>query len=88
MAHHASALKRIRQSRNRKLYNRANKKLLRIAIKNVRAAKTYEEGIELVNKMYSVADRVAAKGVIHKNNAANKKSSLNAFVKRLEKKAE
>jgi len=68
MAHHASALKRIRQSRKRKLYNRANKKLLRIAIKNVRAAKTYEEGIELLNKMYSAANRVAAKGVIHKNN--------------------
>ncbi|MBR3090633.1 MAG: 30S ribosomal protein S20 [Bacteroidetes bacterium] len=87
MAHHASALKRIRQSRKRKFYNRAYKKQLRIAIRNVRAAKTYEEGMELLNKMYSVADRVSAKGIIHKNNAANKKASLSAFVKSLKKAA-
>ncbi len=83
MAHHKSALKRIRQSRTRKIYNRANKKQLKLAIRSVREAKTYDEGMELLNKVYSVIDRVSARGIIHKNNAANKKSSLSAHVKRL-----
>jgi len=83
MAHHKSAIKRIRQSRTRKIYNRANKKQLRLAIRSVREAKSYDEGMELLRKVYSVIDRVAAHGVIHKNTAANRKSSLSAHVKRL-----
>ena len=84
MAHHASALKRIRQSRKRRIYNRANKKQLKLAIRNVREAKTYDEGVEMLKKAYSVLDKVSAKGIIHKNNAANKKSSLTAYVKKLQ----
>jgi len=83
MAHHKSAIKRIRQTRTRKLYNRANKKSLRLAIRKVREATSYEEGMKLLNKVYSVLDRVTAHNVIHKNNAANKKSSLSALVKKL-----
>ncbi len=83
MAHHKSAIKRIRQTRTRKLYNRVNKKQLRLAIRNVREAKTYNEGMELLNKAYSVLDRVVAHGVLHKNNASNKKASLSAHIKRL-----
>ena len=83
MAHHKSAIKRIRQTRTRKLYNRANKKSLRIAIRKVREAASYDEGMGLLKKAYSVLDKVAARGVIHKNNAANKKSSLSVWVKKL-----
>jgi len=83
MAHHKSAIKRIRQTRTRKLYNRANKKSLRLAIRKVREATSYEDGMILLNKAYSVLDRVSAHGVIHKNTASNKKSSLSKLVLKL-----
>jgi small subunit ribosomal protein S20 len=86
MAHHKSAIKRIRQTRSRKIYNRGNKKLLREAIKAVRTATSPETARELLNKAYSIIDRVSARGVIHKNNAANRKSSLAAHVAKLESK--
>lgn len=84
MAHHKSALKRIRQSRKARIYNRQNKKLVKFAIRAVKEAKTYEEAVEKLNKAMSILDKVAARGVIHKNNAANKKSKLAHFVKKLE----
>lgn len=83
MAHHKSALKRIRQTRKRRLYNRLNKKTMREAIKAVRNAKTYEEATDLMRKAGSILDKVTARGIIHKNAAANKKSSLSGFVKSL-----
>lgn len=83
MAHHKSALKRIRQSRTRKLYNRTNKKAIREAIKIVRAATSPDAAKDLLNKAFSILDRAAARGVIKKNNAANKKSSLTKHVAKL-----
>ncbi len=84
MAHHKSALKRIRQSKKRRLYNRLNKKSVKVAIKAVREAKTYDEAMQKLSAAMSVLDRVSAKGVMHKNNAANKKSGLASFVKRMQ----
>jgi small subunit ribosomal protein S20 len=83
MAHHASAIKRIRQSRKRKIYNRAFKKTLREAVKAVRTATDPAEARTLLNKAYSIIDRVSAKGIIKKNSAAHRKSKLNAAVKKL-----
>jgi len=83
MAHHKSALKRIRQNRKRRLYNRKNKRAAKEIIKAIRRATSYEEAKELVQKAYKVLDRIAARGVIHKNNAANKKSKLARLVNRL-----
>jgi small subunit ribosomal protein S20 len=83
MAHHKSALKRIRQARTRKLYNRQNKKAMKMAIRSVREAKSYDEGMKLLNEAYSVLDKVSAHGVIHKNYASNRKAALSAVVKKL-----
>ena len=83
MAHHKSAIKRIRQTRTKKLYNRINKKSMKIAIRKVREANSYEEGMKQLTKAYSVLDRVSANGTIHKNYAANRKSALSAFVKKM-----
>jgi len=88
MAHHKSALKRIRQSRKTRLYNRTNKKTLKEAIKSVRTAETYEVASENLKKASKLLDRVSAKNIIHKNNAANKKSKLTKFVKTLKVSAE
>jgi len=83
MAHHKSAIKRIRQSRKTRLYNRTNKKTLKEAIKSVRTAETYEVASEKLKKASKILDRVSAKNIIHKNNAANKKSKLAKFVNSL-----
>lgn len=83
MAHHKSALKRIRQSRKRRLYNRLNKKLVKNAIRSVLESKTAQEAISNFSKANSVLDKVAARGVLHKNNVANKKSRLAKFVNKL-----
>jgi small subunit ribosomal protein S20 len=86
MAHHKSALKRIRQTRTRNLYNRGNRKLMREAVKAVRLATDAGVARELLHKAYSILDRVTARGIIHKNAAANRKSSLAAHVRNLEQK--
>lgn len=86
MAHHQSAIKRIRSSRTRKLYNRTNKKAMREAIKAVRTATTADIARAALNKAFSILDRVAAKGIIKKNNAANRKSSLSKVLAKLEAK--
>lgn len=83
MAHHKSAKKRIRQSYTRKLYNRQNKKLMKSAIRSVREATSYEEGMKLLSKATSILDKVSARGVVHKNYAANRKEALSALVKKL-----
>ena len=80
MAHHKSAIKRIRQSRKRMIYNRGNKKLMREAVKAVRMAKTAAEGSEKLRIAFSILDKVSARGIIHKNNAANRKSGLAKYV--------
>jgi len=84
MAHHKSAIKRIRQTRTRMLYNRGNRKLMREAVKAVRLATNADVARELLHKAYSILDRVTARGIIHKNAAANRKSSLAAHVRKLE----
>lgn len=83
MAHHKSALKRMRQSRKLRLYNRLNKKTAKYAIRAVREAKTVEEAVEKLRIATKVLDRISAKNVIHKNTAANRKSSLARFVNKL-----
>lgn len=84
MAHHKSALKRIRSSRTRKLYNRTNKKLMREAVKAVRLSTELSVAREALKKAFSILDRATARGVIKKNSAANRKSSLAKHVQKLE----
>ena len=88
MAHHKSAIKRIRQSRKTRLYNRTSKKTLREAIKSVRTAETYETASENLKKVSKLLDKTSAKRIVHKNNAANKKSKLTKFVNSLKVSAE
>ena len=83
MAHHKSALKRIRQSRKTRLYNRTSKKTLKEAIKSVRTAENFEVASENLKKVTRILDKVSAKKIIHKNNAANKKAKLAKHVNSL-----
>ena len=76
MANHQSAKKRIRQTAVRRLRNRYYAKSARTAVKNFRELTDKKEAEKFLPKVVSMIDRLAKKNIIHKNNAANLKSSL------------
>lgn len=83
MAQHKSALKRIRQSERARLRNRGYKSRLRTAIKKLRMLNNKEEAENEYRHVTSLLDKLVAKGIIHRNNAANKKAKLAHFVAQL-----
>ncbi|MBP7101621.1 MAG: 30S ribosomal protein S20 [Bacteroidales bacterium] len=76
MANHKSALKRIRQNEKRRLENRYWAKTMRNALKKARNLSDTSELKSKIPTINSLIDKVAKKGVIHKNKAANLKSGL------------
>ncbi|MBN2357531.1 30S ribosomal protein S20 [candidate division KSB1 bacterium] len=85
MAHHKSAIKRIKTNARNTERNKAHKSLLKTQIKKVRAANNREQGEMNYRETTSLLDSLAQKGVIHKNKAANQKAKLAALVNKLEK---
>ncbi len=83
MANHKSALKRIRQSTDKRLQNRFYHKTARSAMKNLRAQEDKTVAIEQLPKVNSLLDKLAKKNIIHKNKAANLKSKLAKHVNSL-----
>lgn len=76
MAHHLSAIKRIRTNRKANLRNRRCRSLLRSVLRRFRDGETQEPQQQRLQKAVSVLDKLAAKGIIHRNTAARKKSGL------------
>ncbi len=76
MAHHASAKKRIRQTAVRRLRNRYYGKTTRNALRDLRAMTDKAEAEKAAPEVISMIDRLAKRGIIHKNKAANLKSSV------------
>lgn len=78
MANIQSQIKRNRQNEKRRLRNRAVLGSARSAVNKARAALEAEspETRDAVLKAISELDKAAEKGVIHKNNAARRKSRL------------
>jgi small subunit ribosomal protein S20 len=83
MAYPVSTKKRIRQAKKRNLRNRHFKSLMKTAIRRVDEAASKEEALKLFPEAVSAIDKVAQKGIIHKNTAANKKSRLTKRVNAL-----
>ncbi|MCX7955408.1 MAG: 30S ribosomal protein S20 [Bacteroidales bacterium] len=83
MAHHKSAKKRIRQNEKRRLYNRYYKKTAKTLIKKLKSIKEKQKANEMLPSLYSFIDKIAKKGVIHKNKAANLKSNITKYVNSL-----
>ncbi len=84
MANSAQARKRARQNTKRRAQNASQRSMVRTYIKRVQAAleqKSYELATEAYNKAVPVIDRMADKGIIHKNKAARHKSRLNKAIK-------
>jgi small subunit ribosomal protein S20 len=76
MPQHKSAEKRVRQTAKRRAHNRYYKVMMRNALKAIKSASTKEELVEESRKATRVLDRLAAKGLVHKNFAAHRKSQM------------
>lgn len=83
MPQHKSCEKRMRTSKEARQRNRAYEVQVRNLIRNVRQAQDKPTAEENLRKAVSLLDRLAKRGVIHKNNAANYKSKLYQHVKSL-----
>jgi len=83
MAHHKSAVKRIRISEKARLRNKAYRSRMKTFIKKVRTAEDKETATAALISAYSIIDKLSRKGIIPKNNAANKKSRLTRYVNSL-----
>jgi small subunit ribosomal protein S20 len=86
MANHASAQKRDRQSKVRRLRNRSNKSRMHTAIRHVDdavAAGAGEVAVAALKKAMPVIQKIASKGTIHKNTAARKISRLTKRVNKM-----
>ena len=73
-----SAKKRVLVNKTKATRNKSNNSALKTAIKKANAAidTNAADKAEVVNAAFAKIDQAAAKGLIHKNNAARKKSAL------------
>lgn len=78
-----SAKRRNRLSEKRRERNKAYKSRMRNVIRQLRETKDKSLATELLTAAGSILDRLAGKGIIHKNTAANKKSKLAKYVNQL-----
>lgn len=86
MANSAQARKRARQNTKRRQHSASQRSMIRTYLKRVNAAieaKDYDNATEAYNKAVPVIDRLADKGIIHKNKASRHKSRLNKAIKAL-----
>ena len=83
MANHQSAAKRARHSEKVRVHNKYYGRTTRNMIKKLRETTDKEEAIKMLPKATSMLDKLAKKNIIHKNKAANLKSSLTLHVKKL-----
>ncbi|MFC1416462.1 30S ribosomal protein S20 [Streptacidiphilus cavernicola] len=83
MANIKSQIKRIKTNEKARQRNKAVKSSLKTAIRKAREAVEagdFEKAVVLTREANKKLDKAASKGVIHKNQAANKKSALSAKV--------
>ncbi len=86
MANSPQAKKRARQSEKRCTQNNGQRSLVRTVIKKVLSAVDAgdaEQAQAAYQSAVPVIDRMADKGILHKNKAARHKSRLNSHVKAL-----
>lgn len=78
MANIKSQVKRNKQNENKRMRNRVVRGSTRTAVNKARTAvaEQQENSEEMVLKAIIALDKAVQKGVIHKNNAARKKSRL------------
>lgn len=84
MAHSRTAKKAVRQNEARRARNRWRLRSMREALKDFAEQilhGTVEQATDSFRKVSQIVDKSASKGVIHKNQAARRKSRLSARLK-------
>ena len=85
MPQHKSAEKQIRISKKANLRNSAGKSKLKTVIRGVIESKDKKTAQTALIEAVSLIDKSVGSGLIHKNNASNKKSRLYTYVNKLAK---
>ncbi|MFQ5823776.1 MAG: 30S ribosomal protein S20 [bacterium] len=80
MANNKSTMRRVRKSEKERMRNKHYKSAMKTAIKNVLASHDKESAMKHLTQTVSILDKMVAKGIIHRNKAANQKSRLTKFV--------
>lgn len=83
MANHKATEKDVRQSRKRNERNRYYGKTTRNAIRELKILSESAAAMERLPKVVAMIDKLAKRGIIHKNKASNLKSSLTRKVNTL-----
>lgn len=76
MANHKSTKKSVRKNAKRREINRYYGKTMRNSIRDIRNETDADKKAEDLSSVVSKIDRMAKRGVIHRNKAANLKSKL------------
>lgn len=76
MANHKATKKDVRQSAKRRDRNRYYGKTTRNAVRDLRALNEKAAAGEQLPEVISMIDKLAKRGIIHKNKASNLKSKL------------
>lgn len=74
-----AAIKHVRKSGRLRAVNRANTEMLKRAVKDIKklaAQKKKDEYAKMLPAVFSIIDKSAKRNLIHRNNAARKKSAL------------
>jgi len=80
---HESCKKRLKTSKKARLRNRVARGAMKSIVREVSEAKLYTEAAKAITQAITALDKAAAKKLIHKRNAARKKSRLYAHLARL-----
>ncbi len=83
MSAKGSELKRVRQAKKSRIRNKSLISKINTVSKKVFATTKKEEGVKELYIAVKTIDKIASKKIIHKNKAANKKSSLYKHVNSL-----
>ncbi len=76
-------MKRIRQSEKRRLHNRYYAKTMRNAVRKLRSTTDKATALAMYPAVQTALDKLAKRNIIHRNKAANLKSKLCAYIKKL-----
>ena len=85
MANHKATKKDVRQSAKRRERNRYYGKTTRNAIRDIKAVEEKAAAGQQLPEVISMIDKLAKRGIIHKNKASNLKSKLTKRVNTLAK---
>jgi small subunit ribosomal protein S20 len=83
MAHHQSAKRRLRTNAKAAERNKHYRSMMKTAIKKVQTTAEKSAAEKELRNATSILDKLVGKGVIHRNQAANRKSHLAKHVNSL-----